>query len=476
MDIVGMFAPAILVASLFPVAGASKVLRVGGPMQLSGTYGSLGGNATKAFELWKNWAAPFYHVELKFEDATTVGDATTIAKRMADYDEVDIVVCPYTSTWSKEVVAALDFDDRPVMVWGGASSGTFDQDVRGKNVFGTFTAAANYMDSGLEALYAKGARTAYFIQNMKGFSNGVCLGAKEKAETLGMTKLGEATVSNDGSDVLPAMSDQNLLAADVLVVCGHAADVEALITALPTMEPKPTAVLATQVATSDFRSAVESAGHGDKLCGLMMPSQWAPSQSGSPDPVVGWDTATFNKLFSELVGVEPTYHSASAGGAALALANAIAWDEQDDLDVDGMIENLKALDVDSFYGRLKFGANGQVDSKPMVTVQNRPDGSVQVVAPAMSMEVDVNYPDTCLGSTTGDDSEEPSDEGSSGDGKGDGGKAPCVKISKEMVAEIQSRGYRPVSCEEARRRRRLMGLNPGPPCATKKQERPTFHI
>merc|ERR1740121_3135899 len=54
---------------------------------------------------------------------------------------------------------------------------------------------------------------------------------------------------------------------------------------------------------------------------------------------------------------------------------------------------------------------------------------------------------------------------------------PCVKLDRTTVQAIETMGFRLVTCEEKRRRRRLQGLNPGLPCKkSKKQEVSAFHI
>merc|ERR1740121_1646837 len=71
------------------------------------------------------------------------------------------------------------------------------------------------------------------------------------------------------------------------------------------------------------------------------------------------------------------------------------------------------------------------------------------------------------GSGDGDKGDSGDDHGDGGDGD-QGGKPPCVRIPQSVFDRVQAKGYTVRTCEEARRQRRLQGLNPGPPCAKAK--------
>merc|ERR1719157_310798 len=64
------------------------------------------------------------------------------------------------------------------------------------------------------------------------------------------------------------------------------------------------------------------------------------------------------------LGGSATYQQAAAGAVGVALANALKAQP----DATKLVATMKAMDVDSFYGKLKWDANGRIQ-KPMYTQQ-----------------------------------------------------------------------------------------------------------
>lgn len=381
------------------------VLKVGGPIQKTGKHAEVGLAAIAAMELWAQWVREHYvnpwwvggeglgyYVELHFEDdESDPAKATDIVKRMLP--DLDVVVAPYTSTASLAVVKAVD-SSKMTLVWGGASADIFES---GKsNVFGTFTQASSYMDSGLEALQRVGAKSVVLAANDKMFPREVCSGAKKKAKSLGMTVAREIQLNADGSN---AEAEVAAMAAgmgnsdfDVVVGCGHMKDVSALVSAVR-KKTVPKAVLATQVATPEFRQEAGAAAD----C-LLMPTQWVPAATaGARDSLTGWDAREFVARFQRKTGSSPAYQSASAFAAVLALSHAVK-DAGSLADLARISKSMAQLDIDTFYGRIRFAASGALVGKPMYTVQNQPKGEPKVVAP--DGEVSIVYPLSQCGTST----------------------------------------------------------------------------
>merc|ERR1719456_59992 len=198
------------------------VLKVAGPIQLTGKFGKIGLKGKAALELWAKWSAgssQAYSVELSLEDdGSDITKSVEIAKRLSLDPSVNVIVTPYTSGASIKVVEAVA-GRKPVLVWGGASEAIFATGY--KNVFGFMSTASEYMSTGLDVLKAEGAQKVVLIRNQKKFSDDVCDGARAHAESIGMTVQEEIDVKNDGSDVGEAMFQLRDLVTDVVVICGH---------------------------------------------------------------------------------------------------------------------------------------------------------------------------------------------------------------------------------------------------------------
>merc|ERR1712084_171063 len=83
---------------------------------------------------------------------------------------------------------------------------------------------------------------------------------------------------------------------------------------------RPDAIVATNSLTGEAMSRFMEKGMAGAAQGVLMPQQWGRTP-GMKDPIVGW---TSDDFVAALGADMASYHSASAGGAAVALANAAA--------------------------------------------------------------------------------------------------------------------------------------------------------
>jgi len=376
------------------MSASAVTLKMGGHLQ--DTY-------KKPFQLYVDWAA-----------AQTGADAYTVTTSLTPYNEdtmaadvakmttvgdgtyVDVLICPYGSTLVKACVDAVNKDyEGPVFGWGGASDAIFDTNfaaLPNNNGFGLLTVGTKYFEGGLQALASKGAAQVATISNNNGFSTSLAKGANATvlAETA-LTQQSDTTLSVAKADL--AASDTTAIAAalamkpDIVVIAGHNKDVEPVIVQIGKSSHMPKAILATNGLT-----VLANYGSDSKYAScVMMPTQW-DFTSSTNDTVLGWDSAAFTTA----MGGAATYQQAAAGGVVVAIANAMKTANNN---VTTLVATLSAMDVDSFYGKLKWDAGGRIQ-KPMYTQQKQGDNMVIVMS-------DMHYPlslSTCWGdaSTTGD--------------------------------------------------------------------------
>jgi len=371
------------------VSASTRPLRVGGPMQRSGRHSSLGINAVAAFELWGKKHLAVTGTEVKFDfrdDQSDVRESAAIALGMLRENAVDVMVAPYGSTESLEVVRAVN-GNLIVLVWGGASESIFEQGI--PHVFGSVTTAGNYMTSGLRALRDSGADSIVLASANNAFSLGVCRGAKLFAKGLGMAVKHEVIIDDAG----PTLKSMPISGADVLVGCGHQAEMLSLVLATPRGTLGPKAIIATQVATPEFLASLRFQNLSNLSCGLLMPTQWV-NVGDARDPVLQWTSSEFSNDFYARTGALPAFQSASAAAIGVSLSNAIgaAGGFEDKL---RLSYELHALRIPTFFGDICFNANGASQCKPMLTLQNQAVGDSLVVAPQNLQQMPITYPD-CL--------------------------------------------------------------------------------
>lgn len=367
------------IALLLPACGVDG-LKMGGHVQFK--YQS-------AFTTFTNWASSnagqiggqtIVNNIANYTDTASMEAHVAKITKPGDADLVDVLVCPYTSGASGACIRSVDAGfTGPIMVWGGASNALFDTDCDGKNnCFGFFTPASDYTKTGLEALANAntGTLNVAIITNSNSFSKSVADGAK--TTIAGNAKLSEqsftelsaesykkALTTDDQAKIDAAMAHS----PDVVVICGHSGDVEPTVAYIGANGHRPKAIL----ATNSITTVANYGAHAGYAKAVMMPDQWGFDTSAT-DPVVGWTIPTF----ATAMGGYPTYHQAAAGAVGVAIANALSTNGNPA----ALTTTLRNLDVNSFYGKLKWDANGRIQ-KPMYTKQ-RQDGSLKVVAPTGS--------------------------------------------------------------------------------------------
>jgi len=384
-----MHLQAAVLAALVVGGQAAGQLKIGGPIQDS---------YVSAFMVWVDGhnakSDKQYTVETHFKtyaDASFEADVTAMTTP-GDEQYVDALLCPYTSGAVIKCVDAVHNDYAgPIMVWGGASDTIFDSSCTDKACFGFFSVGSSYTHTGLAALNEKMTEDAQVavITNSNGFSQSVFEGAKSYIEdNAGLNKQSETTISVEKADLtdgdktkIKAAMDQR---PDIVVIAGHNKDVEPAIVEIGKGTIHPKAILATNGLT-----ALENYGEDSKYANcVMMPTQWA--EGSTTDPVVGWTSADFKTA----MGGSATYQQAAAGAVCVALANAM---EAGSNDKAKLVEKLKTMDVDSFYGKLKWDSAGRI-SKPMYTQQKQGD-NMAIVAPTGSVSFPITG-DSCWGTGT----------------------------------------------------------------------------
>eukprot|EP00931_Biecheleriopsis_adriatica_P024635 TRINITY_DN1529_c0_g1_i2.p1 TRINITY_DN1529_c0_g1~~TRINITY_DN1529_c0_g1_i2.p1 ORF type:complete len:431 (-),score=109.83 TRINITY_DN1529_c0_g1_i2:311-1603(-) len=364
----------VLALFLLAVRGAATAvtLKVGGPVQDS---------YKKPFELWANATNADTNAGFKVELVFKAYSMGTLAADVASMtttgnsDYVDVFLAPYGSTAVKAAVDAVAADYAgPIMAWGGASDGIFDTNCDGKNCFGFFTVGSQYTTSGLTALDALSEATlsVAVIVNDNAFSNSVADGTETFVGTAaGLNQIDQVTLSvsktalsdDDKTNIQAAMAKK----PDIVVVAGHNLDVEPAIIEIGKGDHIPMAILATNGLTK-----LENYGADSKYskC-VMMPTQW-DSSSSNKDAVVGWTSADFMSA----MGGSASYQQAAAGAVGVAISNAMGVSAT----AASLVSSLQGMDVDSFYGKLKWDSKGKIQ-KPMYTQQLKGD-NLEIVAPS----------------------------------------------------------------------------------------------
>jgi branched-chain amino acid transport system substrate-binding protein len=193
------------------------------------------------------------------------------------------------------------------------------------------------------------------------FSLEVANGARDWADRNGMRVVYFQKYPVNANDLSASLTAIKAAGADVIIESGHLQESLVAMRQAQSLEVNAKFFgFTVGPTTPDFVKALGPAGEY-----VFASSQWTPDVKYI-GPLFG-TTRQYSAAFTKRYGFEPDYHAAngSAGGLALQLAiqNAGSLDRQKVRDA------LAALDVVTFYGRIKFNDKGYNSYKPMVTVQ-----------------------------------------------------------------------------------------------------------
>jgi branched-chain amino acid transport system substrate-binding protein len=269
----------------------------------------------------------------------------------------------------------------------GADNKIFAQGYR--NLFAVLSPATSYLTSIVTALDEladpKPARVAIVFAD-DGFSRTAAEAGRDEAERRGMRVVAFEAVPNGTTDVSAALVKIKPRAPDLILMSAHLAEGIALIRQAAELGVVPTGGFGETVAppTPDFVATLGPAAEG-----VLGSSQWTPETTGA-EPRFGGasDYATGVQLRFRH---EPEYHNAEATAACLALV--LAVEKAGSADPAKVRDALAALDVETFFGRIRFDDEGKNADKPMSVIQIQ-DGKPVTVWPRTEDTAPLRWPAT----------------------------------------------------------------------------------
>jgi branched-chain amino acid transport system substrate-binding protein len=324
-------------------------------------------------------------LRIRYQDDQSIPD--TAAQLVDDFNDrgLRLLLGPYGSA-STEAAAAVVERNGQVMVEGaGADNKIFTQGYR--NLFAVLSPATTYLTSIVRAVLEladpKPATVAIVFAD-DGFSRTGAEAGREEAERQGMKVVAFEAVPNGTTDVSAALVKIKPRAPDLILVAAHLAEGVALIRQAQELGVQPAGGFGETVAppTPDFVATLGAAAEG-----VLGSSQWTPETEGA-EARFG-TAADYAAGLKTRFGHEPEYHNAEATAACLALVLAI--EQADSTDPAEVRDALAGLDVETFFGRIRFDEEGKNADKPMSVIQIQ-DGRAVTVWPRSEHTAPLRWP------------------------------------------------------------------------------------
>jgi branched-chain amino acid transport system substrate-binding protein len=360
------FLAALIVGGLAPeLSAAQDVIRIGAPLPLTGPLSPEGIKQKQGYDLWAELAnskggikasGKSYKVEIVYVDyASNTPRAVQTAERLITEDKVNFLFSPFGSGATKAASGVSEKYAIPTVAATASSEQVYDQGY--KYLFGTFT-PNDTLTEPLTSITTKRdtniKRVAILARNdLFPLAIGNEMEKSAKKRNLDVVMFEKYAIGT--MDHASAITQMRAAKPDWIFATGYINDL--ILIRKQMNDLGVTAPVVTMIAGPAYKEFIEASGPLAE--NVSSAAWWHPGVRYGGKGVFG-STENFNKLWEQKYKDLPDYAQASAAAAGeifqLAIENA------DSIDPKKVRDALAGLDTTTFYGRIKFGATGQITS------------------------------------------------------------------------------------------------------------------
>ena len=384
--------------ALAKVEGDTIIL--GSAISFTGKYSTKGIDASNGYNLAVKQindaggvkvGGKSYKLKIKFyDDESTPARSARLMERLIRHDGIKFMLGPYGSATTKAVAPITEKYKIPMVEAEAPSHALFTQGY--KYLFAVLSTSEQPLASVI-ALAAEIAikngnkpqdlRIALIFENDP-FSLDVRAGVVDDASKFGMKIVISETMPRDLSDISATLTKVRALRPDVLLLSGHTKGA-----ATAARQIKQMKIDVPMIAMTDCEAAEVITKFGAATNGFLCPTQWAKTLSYK-DAMFG-TAAQYDKLFkATFKGYRKApYQAAQATAAVMVWKDAL--ERANSFDIEKIRAALAATDMKTFYGDIKFSAQGNNLAKPMVLRQIQ-NGKLNVVAPSKWASHPIQWP------------------------------------------------------------------------------------
>lgn len=295
-----------------------------------------------------NFAVKYY------DDESNKGRVQELYTKLISADKADFLISPYSSGLTDAAAVIAQQNNRIMITAGAASDSTYKKGFT--LVYQTYTPASRYLTGAVDILAKldpKAKKIAIVYEKDK-FSTDVVTDLKKYAEGKGYQVVLFEGYDTGTTDFAPFINKipQDI---DAIMGGGHFADTSTFAKQIyeKGIKPKMVALL---VAPPEPKFAEL----GNAAWGVIGASQWETMVKYSPEGAKAHNMEWYGPTVAEFVksyqakyhNEVPSYHS--AGGYVAGMLLEMAIKKAGSIETDKVKAALDALDVMTFYGRLKF--------------------------------------------------------------------------------------------------------------------------
>ena len=369
---------------------AQDVIKFGAPLPLTGPLAPEAVKQQQGYDLWAEQAnkaggisvgGKKYKVEIVYADyQSNTPRAVQTSEQMITQNNVNFLFGAFGSGAAKAASSVSEKYKVPTIAATASSAQVYDQGY--KYLFGTFTPNDTLTTPLTQIVKAKAPdvkKVAILARNDL-FPLAIAQEMEKSAKENGFEVVYFEKYAINTLDHSATLSQIKSLAPQWIFVTGYINDL--LLVRKQMTDQQIKASVVSMIAGPAYQEFIDAAGaSGDNITSA---AWWHPAAQYSGKDIFG-TTANYVKLFKEKYKSEPDYAQASASVSGALFQMAI--ERAGTLDRDKVRDELAKMDVMTFWGPVKFGPNGQINSlePPVFQLQG---GKPVVLSPAIIKQGD----------------------------------------------------------------------------------------
>ncbi len=344
---------------------SQDVVKVGAPLPLTGPLAPEGLKQKRGYDLWAEAAntkggvkagGKSYKIEIVYTDyASNTPRAVQAAERMMTEDKVNFLFAPFGSGATKAVSAISEKYAVPMLAPTASSAEIYDQGY--KYIFGTLTGNSSVSVPIAKLVHEKNKdikRVAVLARNDL-FPLAVAQEFEKAVKSEGMEVVGSERYAIGTMDHSAAITQMRATRPDWFYASGYINDLILIRRQMNDLGLKaPVVTLIAGPAYQEFAKTL-----GPLAEDITSMSWWHPAVRYHGKDVFGSSEA-FNAAWTQKYGGEADY--VEAGSAACGAILQMAIEAAGTIEPRNVRDAIAATDAETFYGQVKFGADGQITS------------------------------------------------------------------------------------------------------------------
>ena len=389
----GIVAAAALAVTLATPAMArvdGDTITLGSSISLTGKYATNGLHTQRGYDYavkvineagGVKVGGKSYKLAVKYyDDESTPARGAQLAERLIQQDGVEYMLGPYSSGMTKAIAPVSEKFGVPMVEAEGASRSLFTQGY--KYLFAVLSTSEQYLATAIDFAAAKSSdpKSVRIALAFEGdpFSMDVRAGVMDKVKEYGMKVVIDDQLPADLSDMSTTLTKVKALKPDALIISGHSKGAATAARQIDEMKVNVPMIALTHCEAAKVQEKFPKTANG-----FLCPTQWVETLSKS-DAMFGsaadWN-AGFKADYPSYTSVP--YQSAQASAAVYVFKE--AFEAANSFDKDKLRDAISAVEMETFYGDIKFSAQGNNIAKPMFMRQIDGSGTYSLVEKAGDM-------------------------------------------------------------------------------------------